>query len=496
MSDKDITRTETILIVDDMPQNIWILHHALNNDYKLRMATNGEQALEIANSDNPPDLILLDVMMSGIDGYEVCKRLKDVHSKAQDIPVIFITSLNEAEDKAKGFSLGAVDYISKPVKIVELKARVRTHLDLKRYRDHLEEMVKYRTLELEEAKVRAETANKAKDQFLNNITHELNTPMNAIVASTDLAIEVNPPKKILKYLEIIQASSRILTNIINQLLEFTRKESENKDKVLIPFYLDDVFKHTFEYLNTSENKKNIVFHFKKLTDAIPNALIGDPKKLKTILGYLIDNAIKFSLTDIRIDFFIRAEWIDHHQLMIEFQIRDYGIGINPKYYDQIFEPFFQIDSATTRKFGGTGMGLALCKRLVESMGGRIWVENNSPETQGSTFCFTCKLMIQNTTTPFEWPSSQKIDSLQGAKTVTSLKRDDIDPQKVKSILKTMARFLENMDHDGVMGTIQHLYEIIDETKLNDFIEQIGQYEYDAALKTLSSIASMLNIDLT
>ena len=142
----------TVLIVDDAPENINILNELLFSDYSVRAATNGVKALAIAMSDDPPDIILLDVMMPGMDGYEVCKRLKD-SEKTKDIPLIFVTSLDEASHEAKGLGLGAVDYITKPYNPDIIKKRVHNHLELKKHRDHLEELVKERTAELLETRL-------------------------------------------------------------------------------------------------------------------------------------------------------------------------------------------------------------------------------------------------------------------------------------------------------------------------------------------------------
>lgn len=129
----------TILIVDDQPTNIRVLGEALKNDYQIKMATTGEKALEIAGSEAPPDLILLDILMPGIDGYEVCKRLKQ-NPKTEKIPVIFITAKNQEADETKGLGYGAVDYITKPFSIPIVKARAKTHLELKKHRDLLEDL--------------------------------------------------------------------------------------------------------------------------------------------------------------------------------------------------------------------------------------------------------------------------------------------------------------------------------------------------------------------
>jgi putative two-component system response regulator len=147
-----INTKEKILIVDDTPVNIRVLVEALKNDYKLSIATNGKVALNYAMADQPPDLVLLDIMMPEIDGYEVCKRLK-AQEKTRDIPIIFITAMSEERNETQGLELGAVDYIVKPINSKIVQARVRTHLELKKHRDHLSELVQEKTAELLEAKL-------------------------------------------------------------------------------------------------------------------------------------------------------------------------------------------------------------------------------------------------------------------------------------------------------------------------------------------------------
>jgi len=132
----DSGRKNTILVVDDSPQNIDLLGNALSGDYEIKVALTGEKALKIAGTENPPDLILLDVMMPGMDGYEVCRRLKS-NAKTIDIPVIFVTSMSEVEDETKGLEVGAIDYIIKPIRAPIVQARVRSHIELKEAREYL-----------------------------------------------------------------------------------------------------------------------------------------------------------------------------------------------------------------------------------------------------------------------------------------------------------------------------------------------------------------------
>ena len=148
----DIESKQTILIVDDTPQNIDILNNVLNMDYKIRVAINGEKALAISRSDNPPDLILLDVMMPGMDGYQVCEQLKSDYTTRQ-IPIIFVTAKGEVKDETRGFELGAIDYITKPVSPPIVQARVRTHLALCDQNKMLSDKVRQRTKELDDTRM-------------------------------------------------------------------------------------------------------------------------------------------------------------------------------------------------------------------------------------------------------------------------------------------------------------------------------------------------------
>ena len=174
------TYKPTVLIIDDVKENIQILGSLLEKHNIDIVATdNGMQGIQTAKR-LPIDLILLDVVMPQMDGFEVCRKLKAIQ-QTREIPVIFITGKTEPEDILEGFESGGVDYITKPIKEKEVLARVNTHLELKRHRDRLEELVIERTMSLEKAKLDAEKANEAKTRFIVNVHHELKTPLNGIM---------------------------------------------------------------------------------------------------------------------------------------------------------------------------------------------------------------------------------------------------------------------------------------------------------------------------
>ena len=206
-------RKPTLLVVDDVVANIDILIEALGKDYTVRVDTDGAAALGSVK-EALPDLILLDIMMPGMDGFEVCRRLK-ADPTACDIPIIFLTALNEDADEARGLELGAVDYITKPFNPHIVKTRVRNHLELKRHRDHLSALVAERTSELAKANERLLELGRIKDDFLKMISHEMCTPANGLLGIGQLIIDMCPPsEECALYRDLFQQSSLRLQNLI------------------------------------------------------------------------------------------------------------------------------------------------------------------------------------------------------------------------------------------------------------------------------------------
>ena len=209
-----MTKTKpTLLVVDDVAANIDILIQVLGIDYTVRVDTDGASALASVK-ESLPDLILLDIMMPGMDGFEVCRRLKD-DPITRDIPVIFLTALSENADEASGLALGAVDYITKPFNPNIVKARVINHLELKRHRDHLVALVAERTHELAKAYERLQDLGRLKDDFLEMISHEIRTPANGLLGIGQLIFDLCPPSEnCTLYRDLFQQSSLRLRNLI------------------------------------------------------------------------------------------------------------------------------------------------------------------------------------------------------------------------------------------------------------------------------------------
>jgi len=405
----DNPKKDEIFVVDDNDTNIDVLVEALGDSYEISVALDGETALEDIES-HPPSLILLDIMMPGIDGLEVCRRIK-ANEKISSIPIIFLSGKDDLRSKTLGFDLGAVDYITKPFQISELKARVKTHIELKRYRDQMEALVKERTAELEKANANlqellknerqlaldAQVATKAKSNFINVVSHELRTPLNAIIGMNDLVMmsELSDDQK--EFAKNVKESSMKLLGIINEILDFSEIDTGKMTLSSDSFRLDSIIGDFAKIVAD----KNGVFRI-DISPNIPNSLIGDPVRLKQVISNLIDNAIKFSKDDVDITLGISYRLKSIEIIEFSFKVSDKGIGMNCADAEKIFkEPFTQVEDAYTRSYGGLGLGLSICKSLVGMMKGELCVESE-PE-QGSTFTFSACFKRQDDQIPFEFP---------------------------------------------------------------------------------------------
>ena len=405
-----------ILVVDDEPVNISIIVDALKSDYKTVIAKNGEQALKRAAADPPPDLILLDIMMPDMDGYEVCQRLKQGGATA-NIPIIFITAMSDVGYETKGLECGAIDYITKPISPAIVKVRVKHHLEREHYRSHLEDLVEERTREIEKSKktveaanrnlrellknekqltFRAEAANRAKTDFLHTVSHELLTPLNAIIGLNSLLLLGELSEKQAEYVQTIQARGADLNAIISDILVVAELGTGESSLEKSNFRLDTVVTDTINRVAPEDGLCRL-----EVEPELPNALVGDFRRLRRVFGNLVSNAVKFSKEEADITIGIKATLKTDRQAAFQFSVTDRGIGIDTAHLAQLFnEPFTQADTSDTRLYEGLGLGLYISKGLVEMMGGKIWAE--SEPDRGSTFFFTAEFERQAEEQPFTY----------------------------------------------------------------------------------------------
>jgi signal transduction histidine kinase len=359
-----------ILIVDDTPNNLHLLSSMLEEQgYEVRCANSGAIALRAVEMEHP-DIILLDINMPNMNGYEVCERLK-LDLRTRDIPVIFLSALSETIDKVKAFRIGGIDYITKPFQLEEVLARVENHISLRRMQ-----------IELQQAKTQAIKAleqeqelNHLKSEFVSMISHDFRNPLTSIQGFAGLlecGSKLPSPEIINRYVSKINNAVDHLLCLLDEILLIGSIESGKIQYHPVSVNLEEFCYELIDTLQYSlGNQHQICFSCSDNTGAEMDIVL-----LQRILTNLLSNAIKYSPSGSKIDLVLECQ---NHVTI--FQIRDQGMGIPIENQSHLFEAFYRCNNVGDIK--GTGLGLAIVKKCVEVHQGNISLE--SQENLGTTF---------------------------------------------------------------------------------------------------------------
>src|ERR1700722_18906778 len=396
------TEFKVLLVEDDSDMQMMLSNVLQQDNIFPQIVPNVYQALKVMR-EKPVDLVLLDLSLPGGDGFELLRQLP-VDPLIHQAPVVILTMSQSLKDKLLGFELGAADYILKTTESSELRARITAILQSKRQQDKLIQLNRELTI----ARAAAESAARAKADFLASMSHEIRTPMYGVIAIVGLLMETQLTPEQRGYLETIHASSDALLTIINDILDFSKIEAGKLELNPHPFNLRTSVEETLDLLAAKAFEKNLDLVC-DIADDIPNSIDADPLRMRQVLTNLLSNAIKFTKTgDVSLQVRVVASKPEDNgrsQLRVQFSVTDTGIGISADGLARLFKPFVQADASTAQKFGGTGLGLAISKRLVELMGGKIWAE--SVQNGGSTFHFTINAMTTADPAPFPLAGRQE-----------------------------------------------------------------------------------------
>jgi len=393
---EDEAQKANLLVVDDVPLNLHLLVHLLTkHGYKVRPASSGPAALAAVQAELP-DMILLDIMMPEMDGYEVCRRLKS-DERTRDIPVIFISAIDQAEDKVKAFEAGGVDYVTKPIQPEEVVARIETHLKLRELQKSLEEKNRLLEEEIAERRMIEESLRQYAeelDAFAHTVAHDLKIPLSIIIGYSELLSQPKlSPEEQQKTAVHIKNTSYKMINIIDELLLLAQvRKVEQVD---------------IEPLDMEGIVAEVESHLKTLIEQ-HQAEISSPEHWPIAWGYApwveevwinyISNAIKYGgrppKVELGADRCLRpadqpvtgpasGNGPTHDRPYVRFWVRDNGLGLTPEEQVRLFAEFSRLRKV---RIQGHGLGLSIVRRIVERLGGEVGVESRVGE--GSLFYFT------------------------------------------------------------------------------------------------------------
>jgi signal transduction histidine kinase len=379
-----------ILVVDDVPGKLMAIEAVLQQlDQTVVSVSSGEEALRRLLVDDFA-VILLDVNMPGLDGFQTAELIRQ-RKRSEHTPIIFLTAFADDAYADRGYALGAVDYLLTPAAPDVLRAKVSVFVDLFHKTEQVRRQADQRVQLAQEqaAREEAERASFAKSQFLTNISHELRTPMTAIIGMTDLAITEELAPRVREYLDAVHTNAHLLLELLNEILDLSKLEAGKLTLESAPLRLRKIVEELNHTFGHRARQKGLRFEA-SVDQAVPNHLIGDSLRLRQVIVNLLTNAMKFTERGcVALD--VQLESSCDREAWVRFCVSDTGIGISPADQERIFAPFTQVDASTTRRHEGAGLGLAISAQLIRAMGGIRSLR--SVPGEGSTFSFTVPMLI-------------------------------------------------------------------------------------------------------
>ena len=387
-----------IIVVDDMSDNLSALRNILKEIYQVYPCASAAKMFELLEHVYP-DLILLDVIMPDMDGYEAIKKLKS-NAKYSEIPVIFLTSVHDSQSEIKGLELGAIDYIRKPFVTPLLLQRIKTHLAVMEQQVEIKQLLKLKTDEFklrEAAEHEAENASRAKSDFLSHLSHEIRSPLNAVIGMINIAYEEKDIERVKSYLEKAGNAAKTILGAINNILDIPN-ESYKAESYKAESYKVELSDSEFDFgkmmanivdatgIRAQEKHIQVVVN---ISQDIPSMVICDELRLAQVIINLMNNAIKLTRDNGQVQ--LNAEKVEEKDggVTVRIEVVYSGIGISPEQQEKLFSDYDQADQDITTQLGDTGPGLAVSKRNIELMQGKIWIE--SEPGKGTKFIFTLKM---------------------------------------------------------------------------------------------------------
>jgi len=385
LSDKILNYASTlkVLYVEDHEETRNAMMMILEDTFaEVRVAVNGQDGLDSFKKEEGFSLIISDINMPKLNGIDMLKAIRQIDSK---VPILILSAHSDPSYFMDTIHLGIEGYLLKPIEIDQFDYMIEktvSKLVIEAEREHYEK-------ELQRTNIELLAATKAKDEFLANMSHEIRTPMNAIIGLSYILLKGDLGKKQSEYVDKIHTSGNLLLGIINDILDFSKIEAGKLDIECIDFNLNTVLSNVSNIVSAKAKEKDLELIF-DIDSKLPMMFRGDPIRLGQVIINLMNNAVKF--TEIgEVSLKVTPTQMSEEKEILKFEVIDSGIGMTAEHLERLFESFTQADSSTSRKYGGTGLGLTISKQLVELMGGSISVE--SKHGVGSRFTFSIEFEV-------------------------------------------------------------------------------------------------------